>query len=291
MNHIMGNRYREKMSNYLFTDNDGLKLRNSKRWAELKLDYMARYIDVFEASMKNKWKTRFFIDLCAGPGKNILDNTNRIILGSLLIALTTRFPFTNYRFIELDHENADALKQRCSLYSNLDIKIIEGDANKNISKVIDEIPASSLNLAFIDPQGADITWATVERLGRVSKMDLIIYYPELSLKRNMDIWFDASHETKMDAFFGTRDWRIVYAKWRNNPKVSGIHAELIDLYKANLSNLGYKFIKDGSSINPVIDNTKGGHLYRLLFASKNDLGERFWIEVTKRDAQGQKRLL
>lgn len=280
------------MTDYLLPVNDGLILREAGEWAREKLDYLERYIDIFETSMKGKWKVRFYIDLCAGPGKNLLKKSGDILLGSPLLALTTRFPFTNYRFFEMDDKNADSLSQRCTDPSiSLEIKILKGDANYKITEIIPEIPANSLNLAFIDPEGADIAWTTMTKLGRVPRMDLIIYYPELALQRNMDAWYTSQGETKMDLFFGSREWRKIYERWKHKPKLSGIHSDLIQFYKSNLVKLGYKFIKDGSLISPVMNNTKGGHLYRLIFASKHDLGANFWNQITKRNVHGQKRLL
>lgn len=76
-------------------------MRPSGRWAIEKLDYVARYINVFETSMRNKWSVRYYVDLMAGPGKNRLKETGQIILGSPLLALTTTYPFTDYFFADL----------------------------------------------------------------------------------------------------------------------------------------------------------------------------------------------
>ena len=74
---------------YLNPENDGLPLRESGLWALDKLDYLQRYINVLETSMRKKWPRRAYIDLFAGPGKCIDRKTGQIFLGSPLIALTT----------------------------------------------------------------------------------------------------------------------------------------------------------------------------------------------------------
>jgi three-Cys-motif partner protein len=82
------------MYTYLKPEEDGLLARPSGLWANEKLDYLARYIDVFETSMRGHWSARNYIDLLAGPGKNQMRETGTFTLGSPLLALTTRYPFT-----------------------------------------------------------------------------------------------------------------------------------------------------------------------------------------------------
>jgi hypothetical protein len=55
--------------NYLVPEDDGLPMRESGPWAQEKLDYLKRYIDVFETSMRQKWASRNYVDLLSGPGK------------------------------------------------------------------------------------------------------------------------------------------------------------------------------------------------------------------------------
>ena len=93
---------------------DNLIMRESGGWVIEKLDYLERYINIFETSMKDKFSTRFYIDLLAGPGKNIIRGKNQIVLGSLLISLTTKYPFTEYIFNEYDNKCYLALKTRIS---------------------------------------------------------------------------------------------------------------------------------------------------------------------------------
>jgi len=99
---------------YLQAVPDGLYTLPAGAWAAEKLDYLSRYIDIFETSMRKKWSQRNYIDLFAGPGKNVVKDTTEVFLGSPLLALTTRFPFTGYYFSNNDPIQIEALKQRCS---------------------------------------------------------------------------------------------------------------------------------------------------------------------------------
>lgn len=97
------------MYTYLKKTEDGLPMRQTGRCAAVKLDYLRRYIDVFETSMRKKWSFRNYIGLLAGPGKNLVEETGEVMLGSPLLALTTQYPFTGYYFVEQEEENARAL--------------------------------------------------------------------------------------------------------------------------------------------------------------------------------------
>ena len=112
---------------------DGLPMRESGSWAAEKLDYLRRYIEVFETSMRTKWKKRYYIDLFAGPGKCRCRETNKILLGSPLIAMTTKHPFTNYVFADMRKENLDALSKRIeSTHQYPNTQFFIGDSNKLI---------------------------------------------------------------------------------------------------------------------------------------------------------------
>jgi len=103
------------MGSYLSPEDDGLPMRESGEWVAEKLDYLERYINIFETSMHQKqWRARHYIDLFAGPGKCVVPETGSIYLGSPLLSLTTSYPFTGYFFVEMDPENVAALQQRCS---------------------------------------------------------------------------------------------------------------------------------------------------------------------------------
>jgi hypothetical protein len=74
----------------------------------------------------------------------------------------------------------------------------------------------------------------------------------------------------------------------------GLHRQLIDLYQIKLQDLGYSEVRRGDEIGdePLIRNVKrNAPLYRLLFASKHPLGEKFWHDITRRDIHGQLRLM
>lgn len=279
------------VDSYLKPEDDGLTMREAGIWARAKLDYLARYIAVFEASMRGKWPLRNYVDLLAGPGKNRVRETGAVLLGSPLLALTTRYPFTGYYFVEYDQANAEALRRRCDAWTDpARIRIQRGDCNVVVDGIVAELRrgGGSLNLAFLDPAGLELHWATVAKLASLRRMDLILNYPENGLTRNMRQAFHSSGDTAVDRFFGDRGWRAIYDEWQHTRRFA-LHRRLIDWYKRRLADLGYRDVRGGDE--PLMRNVRrNAPLYRLLFASKHPLGERFWHEVTGRDVHGQRRL-
>jgi three-Cys-motif partner protein len=293
------------MEAYLLPHDDGLPMRESGEWVAEKLDYLQRYIDIFEKSMHQKpWRARHYIDLFAGPGKCVVPETGSVYLGSPLLSLTTSYPFTGYFFVDMDPNNVAALQQRCRNVLNRDqIQCFVGDCNAKVQEIVDRIQAtdrqhlpnqwSSLNLAFLDPAGLDLRWDTVATLAQPYTMDLIIHYPQGGLNRYMGKACESEELTKVDHFFGGLEWREIY-KGCLDKQGSCDHRLLMDLYKDKLQRLNYKevFRDDEVGDEPLMRNAKRkAPLYRLMFASKNPLGNKFWHDVTRRDVHGKTRLL
>lgn len=256
-----------------------------------------RYIEIFETSMREKFPTRFYVDLLAGPGKNRIRSSNEIVIGSPLISLTTKYPFSNYVFNEYDSRMLEVLKARTEIYKNQnDIEYFNQDCNLIVDSIVNKINSTSpnsLNLSFLDPEGLEVKWTTIEKLASVKKMDLILYYPQEGLARNIKNFCRSSNWCILDDFFGDEKWREIYLALEKENKTKNIHRILIDFINTKLSNLGYvDFSTDHySEIEPLIRSTyRNAPLYRLLFASKHPLGLEFWKKVVAKKPSGQRSL-
>ena len=291
------------MNTYLEPEDDSLPMRKSGPWVVEKLHYLRQYIDVFTTSMHAKpWRAMHYIDLFAGPGKCFVRENRTVHLGSPLLSLQTRYPFRRLFFAELESANINALKRRCRSSPRFSrIQFFEGDSNVRVHEIVQRISDldgeyiegrwSSINVAFLDPEGLELCWETVATLATVSRMDLIIHYPEMGLNRMMSKVLALDRDTLVDAFFGDREWRSIYRAQQGR---RGIHRKLLDHYKGKLSDLGYAEVIGGDEVGyePVVRNVKRrAPLYRVVFASKDPLGHEFWDKVTSRDAHGQLRLL
>ena len=72
---VPGSRYRPSVI-------DGLPARISGQWAREKLKYLDKYIHLFNVGMKNRWRNRLFLDLLAGGGKCVDEDTGEEFDGS-----------------------------------------------------------------------------------------------------------------------------------------------------------------------------------------------------------------
>lgn len=293
------------MEKYILPEEDGLTVRPSGDWAQDKLFYVKHYIGTFEKSMRTKqWRSRIYIDLFAGSGKCLDRKTKEYFLGSPLLALTTEYPFTDYFFVDMDKENIEALKIRSNATGIAANKIhfLTGDANEKVHEITREIRQidkpyipnvwPSLNLAFLDPNGVEeLKWDIVAELAQMKRMDLIIHYSQQGVERLVKNSVNSPNATALDRFFGDDGWREVYKQHKDS--VAGYHRPLINYYKSKLKMLDYVEVKDDEEIwtEPLMRNQKNAPLYRLLFASKNELGVKFWKDITKIKRSGQIQLL
>jgi len=274
---------------YLRNEDDGLKTRKSQDYAKDKLTILQRSISMFTTSMRNKeWAAINYLDLLAGPGKNRLGESGEVILGSPLLALETRFPFDNYFFVESGRQEFADLEKRVRsspLYNC--IRMYNEDCNDAIRKIITEIDRidknstrgrKSLNLAFIDPEGLEIHWKTIEILGERTRSDLIINFSTSGITRNIRQLSKLTKETAMDKFFGTREWQQHYENLSRKESTM-VRRVLLNLYAERLNNLSYLTTPPGGE--HIILNSKNRQLYSLICASKHPLGIQFWKEAIR----------
>ncbi len=283
----------------LETNDDGLPMREGGgEWTYGKLYYLNAYFGRFIVSMRRKkWRTINYIDLFAGPGKNrLLDG--RVIISSPLLALSQKQHFDRYFFADINPVYIDALDQRCSNspeYSK--ISFYTGDANQLVDQIIKEVHEidatyiqetwTSLNLAFLDPEGLELHWNTIKKLASL-RTDLIIYYPQMGITRNAPKEINHQPTTSIDEFFGDTTWRDIYHQYQRREEAF-LHRALLDHYKEKLVQLGYD--AEDPLPEPLFKNIREAPLYRLLFASKHPLGNKFWNDVTKNLPDGQMRLM
>lgn len=293
------------MYNYLEPVDDGLLMRETGSWVAEKLGYMQRYIAVLVTSMhKRAWPALNYIDLFAGPGKCRDKETGHVYLGSPLLALTARYPFTTCYLNDIDASAVETLRMRCSASaSTTRLTFYQGDANVVVKHVIADLKAadaallpnkyrSSLNLAVLDPEGLELHWSTIEALASVDRMDLIVYYPQQAITRNIDRSATQPGDTAIDGYFGSCEWRTIYRQTVSTGRSRYLHRYLMDYYKRRLGELGYVEARSDDEVyEPLMRNAqRNAPMYRLLFASKHTLGIKFWREVARRDVHGQHRL-
>ena len=269
---------------YLRNEADELPTRESQDYAKDKLTILKGYLARFTTAMKDKqWRALNYIDLQAGPGKNIFDPSGDTFLGSPLLALTTRFPFDNLHLVEMGAMEYGALETRVGASDrSANVQLYNEDCNVAVDRIVELIKQidqeyihevwPSLNLAFLDPEGLEIQWQTVEKLAGLSRMDLIINFSTSGITRNAGLAAANEDDTTVDRFFGTREWRTIYDEIRNQDS-SVVRRTLIDFYLRRLKDMGYV---ETVPQEKEFKNQRNVQIYTMIFASKNDLGIKFW---------------
>src|SRR5436309_4454439 len=136
------------------TARDGLPAREIGIWSAEKLSVVGRYMGIMSSGMKSKWDGLTHVELFAGPGRCVVEETGDDIPGSPLLALGTEKAFDKIVCVEADPVAYEALQQRVAAHPRgSTVKIILGDCNEAIDEVLAEIPQRHLALAFIDPEG------------------------------------------------------------------------------------------------------------------------------------------
>lgn len=269
---------------YLEAVDDDLDFRESGDYAKDKLTILDGYINRFTTAMKDKeWRSLNYIDLQAGPGKNRFSPSADIMLGSPLLALSTRFCFDKLFFVEINPQAFYALQARVAASDQGDrVTLFDGDCNIAVDKIVADIKQMDkqflegkwpcLNLAFLDPEGLEVEWKTVEKLASLKRMDLIINFSTSGITRYAGQAVEHKGDQIIDKFFGTQEWRPIYERYRHRDN-SVIRRELIDFYLSRLTDKGY-VNTDRQELE--FKNRRNVQIYTMIFASKHELGIRFW---------------
>ena len=224
---------------YLKPIDDGLAMRQSQDYAKQKLEILSRFMQMFTTAMKERpWAALNYIDLLAGPGKNMIGKSGEFVLGSPLLAL--EYPFDNFFFVEEKENNYECLDARVSASPrSSSVRLMLGDCNLETYRIVEGIQAiesdaahgawQSLNLVFADPEGLEIHWDTIAILGRETRSDLIINFSTSGITRNIRVAFNSQREHAIDRFLGSRDWRKQYSELPNPSDGTAVRRHVLDL--------------------------------------------------------------
>lgn len=273
----------------LVETDDRLPVNEYGQWTEQKLHFWNRYIEITTSAMVGhpSWPVGlYYVDLFAGPGICVIEESGKRLPGSPLIAARAPKPFRQLLLCELDDKRAEACEVRLKrLAPTIPAKLFRGDCNVRIADIARAIPRGALTLAFIDPQGLDIEFDTIRKLAGRGRVDLLILVADaVDFSRNVEHVYFQQENSKLDKFLGRdSDWRKV---WRSMGNTQGPSARkfLLKQYKQQLERIGYIQFGEQSIVGG------NGPIYRILFASKHPRGLEFWDKVTKKDVFGQREM-
>ena len=253
---------------------DGLPVRESGVWIEKKHKPLVYYSEIFNQAMKDKdWNERIYFEPFAGPGRCLIRETNKEESGSPLRVLETNF--TKFIFVEMNKHAAEALAARIEGHRNASkVEIWCGDCAEAIRKVV--FPPRSLTFTFIDPTRiGHAPFELILTLAAKARSDILLNIPTgTDIKRNLHNYLTRSgHEAPLTKYLGSEGWKNVPSNTASN-----FCRGFLKLYETQLRGIGYEFVGNLQQVT-----TPGNvPLYYLFFASKNQLGEKFWNETLKR---------
>lgn len=254
-------------------------------WTRGKLDLLRRYLDAFTTASKSKSEI-VYLDLFGGQPQNRERLTEADLDGSARIALaTTDAPFSRLRFFELE---PFATRLRTALeadFAGRDFEVVAGDCNLTIRTTLASL--ASVNwaptFAFVDPNGPDVHWSTLEAISRFRKPSLS--KPEIWLLLAAGMFIrtlrvdgtvrDVDAE-KLDAMYGTSQWRAIYeARVAETLDPSDAREEYVNLMRWRLQHvLGYE------RTHPLeIFNERGSSIYHMIFATDHPAGDRIMADL------------
>lgn len=270
-------------SRYLPSKDDGLPTRVSGPWAQEKLAYLRKYMEIFNGGMKNKWD-RVFLDLMAGPGRCVDEHTGEEFDGSPLLALSCPEPFTEVVLVEDHPDLAEALEQRVAGRAS----VIPENCNSRavIERMRDRLGYGRLGLAFVDNLGLDVSLDTISQLSDRRKVDLCITFHTGDLRRNLERARNGEDADRWTAFFGSEEWRLVADEAaRLNLAAADTATRLLDFYGEQLRRLGYEHVTHSRR---AMRNSRNVDLYRLILAGKHERAVQFFEEISRIDPAGQR---
>jgi three-Cys-motif partner protein len=266
----------------VFSD-DGLVIPEVGAWAETKYRLIGLYAALFSTGMKRKWDHRVYVDLYAGAGYARLRNTQRIVLGSPLVALAVSDPFDNYVFCEADGEFIDALRIRASkLAPAANVAYIPGDCNSQVDSIVVATPRGSrdatvLTLCVVDPFDFGIKFETLRRLSTLYVDFLVLLAIGMDANRNYDHYVDGN-STKIDEALGNTQWRD---RWQSlGARRKDFRQFLAAEFSLSMESMGYLH-QEPHQMKPVRSDEKNLPLYYLALFSRHELAYQYWGDVLK----------
>ena len=206
---------------------------------DVKLQLVREYSSAYCTALRGKFRHLWYIDAFAGTGSRTIKHPARPgdfmsedapewiekRPGSARIALDIKPGFSRFILVDSKPRHATALEALKDEYSDREIKVICGDANKQIRDTISQTSWSNKRaLLFLDPYGMEVEWETLEAIAATQAIDVWYLFSLEGIYRNaahdindVDPWKRAAL-TKM---LGTDAWE---------QELYSAHYELPDMF-------------------------------------------------------------
>lgn len=254
-------------------------------WTRGKLDLLRQYLDAFTTASKSQQEI-IYLDLFGGQPQNRERLTEEDFDGSARIALAVDdASFSRLRLFELEPFASGLQAALEADFPGRDFEVVPGDCNDTIAPALASL--GSVNwaptFAFVDPNGPDIHWSTLETLSKFKKQGRTKTEIWLLLAAGMfirtlrkDGRVRAADAEKLDRMYGTGQWRAIYqARVIGDLEPADAREEYVNLMRWRLQEvLGYRWT------HPLeIFNERGGSIYHMIFATDHEVGNRIMTDL------------
>ena len=262
---------------------------------------LGTYLPVFARVCAGKAHHMTFVDCFAGTADSVeIDGT--AFLGSPRIALRTKPEFSHAVFFELPDNAAHLNASLRAEFPDRQFQVVGGDSNEMIGEGLSWLrdegtarsgPQLGPVLAFLDPNGLELHWTTVEaiatwtgqkdpsdfsRQGR--RPELLILFPTGPMRRTLPVGSGTNEapigqQAQVDRLFGNTQWRQIYGAQRDG-RIQGEEAWIhyVEQYRLGLVRLGYEYT---SAIE--VRNTRNVVQYHMVFATCHPAGKRIMKSI------------
>lgn len=266
-------------------------------WTRNKLQILADYLPAFNRAGQ-KSSQRIYLDLMAGEPDNIERHTGVRFDGSPIVAMNADPGFTVLRFGELGSKAvalSAALAERFP--DDTRYKVVSGDCNVTIDGVLQELHPIKWapTFAFLDQQGAEIHWSTIEKLARFRenkngwKTELWILMSPTMIARGVRGTNADEFKHQVSKLYGSDDWlRIVRALHARTITADEYRQEMVNLLRFQLETvLGYRH----THRIPMRMSTNKMTIFDMVFATDHDTGDRIMRHLYNLAAQREPEMM
>lgn len=269
-----------KEERYEIDPQDGFPREIVGSWAAEKHQRLRHYIDISRAARRKFKGDSTFIDLYCGTGRARIKQTQEIVDGGALTAgleAGKKDPFGRMYVADLDAENVNACTTRMTQAGLVNVEALVGPADRTVQTIVSKLSPSGLHFAFLDPYNLmTMPFSVIQALAKFPRMDLLIHFSMMDLQRNVG---QLMKSERLNEFApGWQD--SIDPNVRGDIKVQSVFQYWCELIKS----LGYK---DPTYQAELVKGDRNQPLYRLVLASKADLGKQFWAEISNISPQGR----
>lgn len=251
---------------------DNLRREIVGSWSSEKHLRLRQYVDISRAARRKFCGNSSYIDVYCGPGRARIRGTQEVVDGSAVLAATEAMKheaFGTIHIADLDEINVHACAARLAVRGVSGVSDYVGKAEDTAKQIVGRLSKSGLHLAFLDPYSIEaMPFQVIETLAALPRMDLVIHVSIMDLQRNVRNLIKSGRLSR----FAPGWERQVSPNIRND----ALLLEVFRYWRGLLSSLDYR-VSDNIE---RVSGDKNQPLYWLVLASRNELGDRFWGEVS-----------